>query len=82
MSINKTSVLAPIAVGLLIVGGTGLQNPPGLFGFAATSCSGVGDCANYMAPIFLSVLSAVVGALLLLYLVSTLAIRRWRASHA
>lgn len=77
---TKPRLLALTALVLLAVGGAGLSDPPGLFGFAATECGG-GDCANYVAPAFISLLSALVGGLLALSALWSVGTERWRESR-
>ncbi|RDI71848.1 hypothetical protein [Halopelagius longus] len=79
---TKRRLLALTALVFLSVGGVGLAGPPGLFGFAATECGGGGDCANQMAPVILSLLSALVGGLLALSVVRSVGAERWRETRA
>ena len=60
---RKWRVALAAGIGLVLIGSYGTLRPPGLFAFAATDCSSTGDCASYIAPMFLSVLSIASGVL-------------------
>lgn len=68
--------LAVVSLALLVVGTHGVRNPPGFFGFLATECPPVGDCANYLAPFVGSVISLGTGFLLGLLVVVLVARER------
>jgi hypothetical protein len=64
MDLRTRRTLAVVSGILLVVGGVGLADPPGLFGFATPSCSPPSDCATNIAPLALSFVTALVGGVL------------------